>query len=161
MDISGYSVKRILSVCQSIFACGNHANFQVRGDIYPAVCVSHMFHRKGHAVEWRYDDFANIWISNCPMAVSVSVTSREDVSRLQEKILLHGILCVRLTAVGPSPVNYLWECIRWCCSRGFRLEHRTFGGLQGEGCLPSFPVVRVEVILRKPFETIDVVDMEE
>ena len=158
MDISGYTVDRIVRACKEFFASGNDANFQVRGDVYPSVVASHVFQRKGHAVEWRYGDYVNLWISRTPLEITMRVSSHADVVRLQENITRHGIICVRLTATGSTGINHLWQVISWCCMRGFRLEHRS-GASHGTGCNALLHLT-VDAILRKPFETIGDVDME-
>lgn len=158
MDISGYTVDRIVRASKDFFASGNDANFQVRGDVYPSVVASHVFQRKGHVVEWRYGDYVNLWISRTPLEITMRVSSHADVVRLKDNITRHGLLCVRLTATGSVSINHLWQVISWCCQRGFRLEHRS--GAPGGVGTTVLHNLSVDAILRKPFETLDDVEMD-
>ena len=151
MDISGFSTERIVRVANNIFNGGNHANFQIRGNMFHAMMAAHYFQRKGHAVEWRYKDFINLFISRFPLEIVLTVATVEDVTRLKQAIVSHGLLCCRLKASGSEAINLLWSVIMWCSQRGFRLEHRTSF---------SMNVFCAEAILRKPFETIDSMDIE-
>ena len=96
MDISGFSTERIVRVANNIFNGGNHANFQIRGNMFHAMMAAHYFQRKGHAVEWRYKDFINLFISRFPLEIVLTVATVEDVTRLKQAIVSHGLLCCRL-----------------------------------------------------------------
>lgn len=141
MDVSGLSSQAIFKICQDTFRTGNNANFQVHGNIYPMCRVARHFGRLNHAVEWRYGDYTNVWISHRMSATTVVITSQDQVEHTKTMILRHNILCVRLEATGENPVNWLWRIASWACMNGFQLEHE----LRGTADQPRF-----EAVLRKP-----------
>ena len=152
MDISGFPIDRIVHTARRLFASGNHANFQILGDIYPAVRAAQYLKKKGHAVEWRYDDYTNLWISGHIAEVRVTVVANSQINHIQNMMLAHGIVCVRLIATGRNPVNWMWSIVRWARERGYNMEHSLEDHLGA---------VKMNVILRKPHEDLAAVYMDD
>ena len=46
----------------AIFLAGNDANLQVRGNMYNVGVWRIISKKHGHAVEWRYETYTNVWI---------------------------------------------------------------------------------------------------
>ena len=141
MDVTGLSSRAIFNTCEDIFRGRNDANLQIRGNIYAVARVAYYYSRHNHAVEWRYGDYTNVWISHRLSEVNVTIQRANQVEQTKTMVLRHNILCIRLHATGESCINWMWQIVTWGCANGFTLEH---GGNESGNALS------MRVVLRKP-----------
>lgn len=147
MDVSGRSAEAIMREVRNIFLAGNDANLQVRGNMYNVLRVAHHFKKHGHAVEWRYETYTNVWICHRRSRAVVNITSLSQIEHCQRMILRHRILELELTAHGELPVNYMWTVVLWACERDFIM---TCESLEGG----------MRVLLRKPHDALPEMEID-
>lgn len=147
MDVSGRSAEAILREVRNIFLAGNDANLQVRGNIYNVLRVAHHFKKQGHAVEWRYESYTNVWICHRRSRTVVNITSLYQIEQCQQMVLRHRILELELTAQGELPVNYMWTIVLWACERDYIMTSE---------CLER----GMRVLLRKPHDALPEMEID-
>lgn len=147
MDVSGRSAEAIMREVRNIFLAGNDANLQVRGNIYNVLRVAHHFKKQGHAVEWRYESYTNVWICHRRSRTVVNITSLYQIEQCQQMVLRHRILELELTAQGELPVNYMWTIVSWACERDYIMTSE---------CLER----GMRVLLRKPHDALPEMEID-